>query len=259
VSSGTLVRMTRVLLLLATALVAVAAAGIGSAASSPLTGQVWVLKTLLGKPPLQGTELTSEFTSSGSVSGTAGCNSYGGKYTASGKSLRISSLASTQMACAPKIMAQESAFLKALSVTRSYSVSGTTLTIKSAAGLLTYTAQSQALAGTSWNVTAYNNGKQGVESVLASPKLTATFGKDGNLSGFGGCNNYNATYKATAPRISIGAVNSTRKECAMPKGVMDQELRYLAALHTAATYRVEGSRLELRTASGALAAEFQRR
>ena len=43
-----------------------------------------------------------------------------------------------------------------------------------------------------------------------------------------------------------------------PAGAMDQESRYLAALQTVATYRVEGTRLEMRTAAGALAAEFQR-
>ena len=164
------------------------------------------------------------------------------------------------MACLGKVMPQESLFLKSLAATRSYAVSGSQLTLRSAAGraLMTFKAQSQALAGTSWNVTAYNNGKQGVESVLATPKLTAVFGKDGNLSGFAGCNSYNATYKATSPKISIGPVNSTRKECATPAGVMTQELHYLTALHTAATYRIEGRRLELRTATGALAAEFQR-
>ena len=227
---------------LGTALVAVAAGtGDGSARSSPLTGKVWVLTTLAGKPPLQGTELTAEFTSSGSVSGTAGCNRYGGKFTSSGQRLRISSLVSTQMACASGIMTQESAFLKALGATRAYAVNGATLTLRSTGGraLLTFRAQTQQLAGTSWNVTAYNNGKQGVESVIPSPTLTAVFGKDGNLTGFAGCNNYDATYKATAPRLSLGPVASTKKECATPPGVMDQEIRYLAALDTATSYRIE--------------------
>ena len=35
-----------------------------------------------------------------------------------------------------------------------------------------------------------------------------------------------------------------------------QEQQYLAALSTAATYRIDGSNLELRTADGALAANF---
>lgn len=235
-------------------------AGGASAQSSALTGKIWVLTTLLGKAPLPGTELTSEFTPSGSVSGSAGCNRYGGKFTGSGSTIRISSIASTQMACAPKLMAQEGAFLKALASARSYRVNGGKLTLKTAGGkaVLTYKAQSQRLAGTSWNVLAYNNGKQAVVSVSAATKLTAAFGNDGNLSGFGGCNSYSATYRATSPKLSIGTVISTRKACLEPAGVMEQESRYLAALHTAATYRIEGARLELRTASGALAAEFQR-
>ena len=106
---------------------------------------------------------------------------------------------------------------------------------------------------------AYNNGKQAVVSVLAETTLTAAFGTSGSVTGFAGCNHYNASYKAAAPEISIGPVASTRKHCEQPAGVAEQETSYLAALETAATYRVEGSRLELRTTGGALAVELQRR
>ena len=235
--------------------------GSASAQPNPLTGRIWLGTALLGKAPLAGTDLTSEFTSAGNVSGSAGCNHYAGKFTSAGSALQISSITSTQMACTPRIMAQESVFLKALASARSYSVSGGKLTLEAPGGrtLVTFGVQSQALAGTSWTVLAYNNGKQGVESVIAATKLTAAFAKDGNLSGFAGCNNYAATYTGAPPKISIAKVSSTRKECATPNGVMDQERQYLAALSTAATYRIEGSRLELRTASGATAAEFQRK
>ncbi len=240
-----------------------AAAVSGSAAAEPagLTGTVWQVTRLLGKAPLQGTDLSSEFTPSGNVSGSAGCNHYGARFTQSGSSIRVSAITSTQMACPTRIMAQERLFLGALASARSYSLGGGKLTLEASGGraLVTYRAQSQQLAGTSWNVLAYNNGKQGVESVSAATKLTAVFAKDGNLSGFAGCNDYAATYAVAAPKISITRVSSTRKECATPKGVMDQELRYLAALSTAATYRIEGSKLELRTAAGAVAAEFQRK
>ena len=56
---------------------------------------------------------------------------------------------------------------------------------------------------------AYNNGKQAVVSVLADTKVTAVFGKSGSLTGFAGCNDYNASYKASAPKIYIGPVAST--------------------------------------------------
>ena len=240
----------------------VADIGIRLGRSGALTGQLWVLTALRGKPPLRGTQLTSEFKTSRTVSGSSGCNHYAGTYRISGSQIRFSPrLASTRIACPRPVGLQEAAFLNALRSARSYSVAGEKLTLRSAGGgtILTYKAQSQQLVGTSWTVLAYNNGKQAVVSVLGTPTLTAVFGRDGNVTGFAGCNNYNATYKATAPKISIGPVASTKKECGEPAGVMDQEGQYLAALQTAATYRVDGTRLEMRTAAGALAAEFQRR
>ena len=228
---------------------------------SSLPGKIWVLASLAGKTPVKGTELTSEFTAKRRVSGSAGCNRYTGTYKVSGSTIRIVPLATTRKACAEPIERQETAFLTALSRARSFVVSGATLTLKSAGGqgLATFKAQTQALAGTSWDVLAYNNGKQAVVSVLAETKLTAAFGKSGGLTGFAGCNDYNASYKANAPKISIGPVASTKKYCEQPAGVSEQETSYLAALETAATYRVEGSRLELRTTDGALAVELHRK
>ena len=238
-----------------------ASAGVHVSEASALTGKVWVLAALSGKAPLKGTELTSEFGGKLRVSGSAGCNRYTGTYKVSGNSIRISTLATTKKACGAPIASQETAFLKALTEARSFTIKGRSLTLESARGrtLATFEAQTQALGGTSWDVLAYNNGKQAVVSVLAETKLTAMFGKDGFLRGFGGCNEYNASYEATAPKISIGPVASTRKHCEQPTGMSEQETAYLAALETAATYHVQGSQLELRTGGGALAVELHRR
>lgn len=236
-------------------------ASAGPSAVSPLTGKVWVLTSLAGKAPLAGTELLAEFTPTRRVSGSAGCNRFAGTYRVSGSTIRISPSATTMMACAGPIQRQETAFLNALSSARSFAVRRGALILRSSGGrvLARFRAQSQALAGTAWDVLAYNNGKQAVVSVLTGTKLTAVFGRDGRLTGHGGCNNYNASFEAVPPKLSIGPVASTRMLCDQPAGVMDQEAGYLAALETAATYRVEGSHLELRTAGGALAAQLQRR
>jgi heat shock protein HslJ len=242
-----------------TATATTAGASARAPAVSPLPGKIWVLSSLVGKAPLKGTELTSEFTAK-RVSGSAGCNRYTGTYKVSGSTIRILPLATTRKACAGPIERQETAFLNILSRARSFVVRGGTLTLRSAAGqgLATFKAQTQALAGTSWDVLAYN-GKQAVVSVLTETKLTAVFGKSGSLTGFAGCNDYNASYETSPPKISIGPVASTRKHCEQPAGVSEQETGYLAALETAATYRVEGSRLELRTTDGALAVELHRK
>jgi heat shock protein HslJ len=119
--------------------------------------------------------------------------------------------------------------------------------------LATFTAQNRSLSGTSWRVTAYNNGKQAVVSVIIDSELTANFKADGNLGGSAGCNSYAATYKTSGKSINISQTAATKKMCTRPTRVMEQEAQYLKALATAATYRLDGDRLELRTALGALA------
>jgi heat shock protein HslJ len=223
-----------------------------------ITGVVWELSILNDKELVPATSISVQFSAGGKLGGSSGCNSYSGTYTVSGNSLQVSSpLASTMMACQPEIMDQESAYLKALVEVKTYSVTGDQLTLydSSNKGSLVYQAQTQDLSGTSWEVIAYNNGKQAVTSVLADSTITANFGVDGTLSGNGGCNKYNGTYTATGKQIKIGPLASTRMACANPAGIMDQEALYLAALQTASTYKVEGTSLELRTKDGALAVQ----
>jgi heat shock protein HslJ len=144
-----------------------------------------------------------------------------------------------------------------LTKVRRYAISGTTLTLRNAVGreLAKLGAESQQLAGTSWRVSAYNNGKQAVVNVESGTKVTAAFSAAGVVSGSGGCNSYNGTYQASASKLSIGPISATQKSCPTPEGVMTQEQAFLAALGTAHTYRVEAGKLEIRTADGALAVE----
>jgi heat shock protein HslJ len=238
--------------------VAALAALLVGADGPALTGKTWELTKLGGeKPPARG--ITATFAANGTVSGFSGCNTYSGAYVASARALRISKLASTKKACAESAMRTESAYLHALGTTRSYAVASGTLTLADRSGrdVASFRTQSQSLEGTRWQVTGYNNGKGAVASVMAATKLTAVFGKH-DVSGFAGCNDYSGPVKTSPPKIAIGPLSSTNKACGSPAGVMDQEAGYLAALGTAATYRLEGSELELRTAKGAIAVTFQR-
>lgn len=224
-----------------------------------LTGKVWALTELAGQSILPDTGISATFTTDGALSGSSGCNQYNGTYTVSGSNMTINTpLATTMMACAQPVMDQESAYLKMLGEVKSFAVKGDQLTLNGADGkaLATYKAQSQDLAGTNWEAIGFNNGKQAVVSVLGDVSLTASFGKDGTLSGNAGCNEYNGPYTVTGNQVKIGPLASTMKACSEPEGIMDQESQFLAALQSAATYTIEGSVLELRTADGALAANF---
>jgi heat shock protein HslJ len=239
---------------------AVLVSAAGARESTTLPGPTWQLTKLTGVSKGV-SSVTARFTSDGKVAGFSGCNQYSGSYTTSGSAISIPEpIAATLKACAPVPTLLERVYLKALTSARRYATSGSKLTLKSRLGLplATFVVQSQSLASTRWTVLSFNNGKQAVVSVMAPTNLTANFDAKGNLSGFAGCNDYSADVKATPPKISIGPVASTRKSCSTPAGVMEQETAYIAALSTAATYQVQGSTLEFRTASGAIAVDLAR-
>lgn len=230
------------------------------AATDPLAGTSWVLADLGGQAVRNDTQVTMRF-EDGRLGGTDGCNRYSTAYQADGGKLSVDkNVVSTLMACPEPIMQQASAYIAALTQAATYKVEGGQLTLFDADGkaLMTFAQQSTGLAGTSWLVTNYNNGQGAVVSVIVGTELTADFGADGILSGSAGCNRYTTTYEASGTSLKIGPVASTRKACADPAGVMEQEIQFLQALATASTYRLEGERLELRTADGALAATLTR-
>jgi heat shock protein HslJ len=76
---------------------------------------------------------------------------------------------------------------------------------------------------------------------------------EGGVSGSAGCNNFFGSYEVNGTDIAIGPLNSTRKACGGPAGVMEQEQQFLSALETASTFQFVGERLGLRTETGALA------
>ena len=151
------------------------------------------------------------------------------------------------MACPPPIMDQEAAYLANLQAAASYKIAGDQLTLANAKGstVLTFKAEIPiSLTDGVWVMTMYNNGKQAVVGALADTEVTAVFGADGQLSGSAGCNTYNAPYTVDGNKIKIGPAFSTMMACEQP--IMDQEAQYLAAIQQAATYNIQGTRLELR-------------
>ncbi len=170
-------------------------------------------------------------------------------------------MAMSLMMCEQAVMEQETAFIDALGQVRTYSISGDQLSLKDADGteVLVFQAQSQDLAGTSWEVVNFYNGNQAIVGVITDTNLTAEFGKDGALSGNGGCNNFSGSYTVDGQKIKIGPLASTMMACSDPEGVMDQEAQYLAALQMAETYQLEGQVLELRRSDQTLVAILHRK
>jgi heat shock protein HslJ len=108
---------------------------------SGLTSGRWLLQsysTQAGglQTPLAGTQVTARFEANGNLSGSGGCNTYSGGFTAYDQTLKIGQLTATQALCgAPQgIMEQESTFLALMRQANSFFISAGQLTVYDGAG-----------------------------------------------------------------------------------------------------------------------------
>ena len=241
------------------------------AQTANINGTAWVLSSLPGRALVVGASPTLQFEAD-RVSGTDGCNSFTTPYTSTGTSLHVGRSgegplgvsqvgASTSSTCPELVSRQATAFMTALTRARSYRVDrGQLQLIGEDGGVLATLAHSRAtLAGTSWLVNSYDNGKQAVVGVMEETPLTMTFGADGRVSGSAGCNTYTGAYTSHGDGLKFGAPAATRKMCAHPGRVMEQEQQFLKALEMVASSRFEADRLDLLTADGELAISLQRK
>ena len=106
----------------------------------PSVRGAWVATMFLQRDavasPLPGTKVTAEFGPDGTLTGSAGCNAYHAKYTATHGTIEIRGPAATKKACVDPagVMEQEQAYLSALPLAASYSVEGSKLSLLTAQG-----------------------------------------------------------------------------------------------------------------------------
>ena len=148
------------------------------ASSVSLTDTQWTLTELNGNPIMPGTTISAQFNKDGQVGGSSGCNRYSTTYTVQGDQISFGEPgASTLMACLPPIMDQEAAYQEALAATSSFEISDDELILYDAGEdpVAVFAVESQSLAGTSWEVISYNNGRGAVTSVIIGTEITASF------------------------------------------------------------------------------------
>lgn len=230
-----------------------------AAVSQPVLEGLAFTATSVRGAPLTGTAPTLRF-EGGRASGSDGCNRYSVPVSIRGSAIEFGPRgASTQMACAPDVMERAQQFNAALAAARSYKRGTDDLQLLDAGGtaVATFAVQSQALAGTRWQATGINNGRGALVSLVKDSRVTLAFSGDGKVSGTAGCNNFNGSYTQVRDKVTFAPPATTRKMCP-DAAVMEQESAFVQALAGASTARIEGSRLELRKADGALAATFTR-
>jgi heat shock protein HslJ len=111
-----------------------------ASAGTLLTHNTWTLQYYTDKtgiliPALSGAAVSARFGNDGTLSGSAGCNQYSGRYSTKEYSVNITGTASTLMYCpGPGIMDQESAFLIDLPRAASFRVDESSLRVYDATG-----------------------------------------------------------------------------------------------------------------------------
>jgi heat shock protein HslJ len=222
----------------------------------------WTLTGLSGDgglvAPVPSAVVTLEV-SEGSVAGHGGCNTYRGRLHESDGVIAFGPLITTRMACPDiGVMEQEQRFLEHLARVDGFTQGEGLLELRLGDEvLLTLAPLDKSLEG-EWSLVAYNNGRQGVESIPADMEFTALF-RDGNLAGKAGCNRYVASYAVDGDTLGIGAAAATRMFCMDPPGVMDMETRYLELLPEVRKYSVrQGRLLDLFDGDGARLLQFTR-
>lgn len=219
----------------------------------------WTVDTIGRVEVVSNPVITLSVADDGALSGYTGCNNLMGRVVVAGNDISLDGpLATTRRACLDEPSAeQENAYLGALEAMRSFSVDGDMLTLFDSDGAEALTATAAApLEGSAWSASRVNNGRGGLQSLIAGTEITAEFGVDGTVSGSSGCNTYSGTYEIEGDEMRIGPISVTEMACASPEGVMEQEQQYLAALGRVATWRSDGATLELRDAEGASQAAF---
>ncbi len=226
-----------------------------------LTGTSWLLTSWSqdgeGQPATG--EATLSFADDGELSGSTGCNRLAGTWDGADGALLLTIGPMTLMGCPdPGAQSQEQAVIAHLDSVTGYETVTDTLSLTDDSGetLLSYTAVSDELAGSSWRATGINNGNDAVVSDANTPSVTMEFGGDGAVGGNTGCNDYTATWNAEAGSISITDLTATEMSCGSEVDALESQ--YLAALAAATVYSVEGSGLELRDDAGALQVSFSR-
>ena len=103
-----------------------------------------------------------------------------------------------------------------------------------------------ALEDTQWVLVALNG-----DPPLTNTSPSAEFSAD-QISGSAGCNHYFGEYTVRDANITIGDLARTEMYCVDPEGLMVQEDNFLAALESAASYRLVSERFELLDANGSV-------
>ena len=230
-----------------------------TASPSLLEDTSWMLVSGGGIEIPKGVSPSATF-ARGLMAGSTGCiNRYSAPYSVDGDKLQLEAAVSTKLACLPALDALEHSYLAALDRVERWQVEDEALSLSDGDGNELLRFQKSAGPVGSWRATGILE-VDAVKSLVAGTEITATFGEDGTLSGSAGCNRYQSRYVVDrGQELTIELPLATKSHCATPKGVMEQELSFLALLSSAFRFKVDGRMLVLTNGVGKRLVDFERK
>lgn len=97
--------------------------------------------------------------------------------------------------------------------------------------------------GNLWKLVSYRDSEGNTVTALPDSEITALF-QEGQVVGSAGCNSFFGTYQVDGETLTIDVGGATEMFCA-PEELMAQENTFLAAMDSAAAYRVRDQQLHI--------------
>lgn len=203
-----------------------------------LAGSTWQLLTYNDRDVLTDSLITLEFGEDGQISGSGGCNSYGGMYTLDGDRITIERIRSTRMACADEAATrQEQDFFTALQTATTLTIEGDQLTLTGEDDAVLVFNRVQPLVNTAWQLVSI----AGTE-VATGSGVTLEFDNVNRIAGSGGCNGYSGEYSIDEDALTLSEIVSTKRACT-DSAMMQQEIDFFNALEAATSYELSENQL----------------
>ncbi|NJM48666.1 MAG: META domain-containing protein [Alkalinema sp. RU_4_3] len=197
--------------------------------------------------------ITATFTPKNTIAGSTGCNLYSGTYTLKGSRFTLGqSLITTKRACTPGPAEQESRVLDTLRGGQKLTFDprgNLILRYKTETGMGSITLADRAtllppLKNTKWRLVATETltDAGSVSTGVTNDKVTLSFGNNGKISGFGGCNTYQGEYIQKRDRLTFPNLSFTERACLPPS---EEESKFFKALGEVDRFDIDSTKTQL--------------
>jgi len=192
-----------------------------------------------GRDLVPGTRIELSFRD-GQIGAHTGCNHLFGNARLEGGRLLVAGVGGTEMACEPKLMAQDEWLIGFLTGGPEWRLSGQELTLSSGDTRIRLLDRRSAeparpLSGTKWLLDTLVEGGTAA-SLPAGARPWITFGKDGMATGNAGCNGFGGNYTVKEGHIRFSELAVTKMSCGEERDAVERKV--LAVLSGTVTYTI---------------------